>query len=85
MLQLTLPLCINPQKSTALLIPSKPNLQINSSSVLYNNEKTSVCESAKYVGAQIDSDLNFMSHIQLLHNKLSRAVGIMFKVKIFFS
>ena len=72
MLQLTLPLCINPQKSTALLIPSKPNLQIYSSGVLYNNEKISVCKSAKFLGVQIDSDLNFKSHIQLLHNKLSR-------------
>ena len=77
-------LCINPQKSTALLIPSKPNLQINSSGILYNNEKINVCKSAKYVGVQIDDDLNFKSHIQLLHNKLSRAVGIMFKVKNFF-
>ena len=77
-------LCIKPQKSTALLIPSKPDLQINSSGILYNNEKISVCKSAKYLGVQIDSDLNFKSLIQLLHNKLSRAVGIMFKVKNFF-
>ena len=77
-------LCINPQKSTVVLIPSKPNLQINSCGILYNNEKISVCKSAKYLGVQIDSDLNFKSHIQLPHNKLSRAVGIMFKVKFFF-
>ena len=75
---------IFPQKSTALLIPSKHNLQINSSGILYYNEKINVCKSAKYLGVQIDNDLNFKSHIQLLHNKLSRAVGIMFKVNIFF-
>ena len=56
-------LCINPQKSIALLIPSKPNLQINSSGILYNNEKISVCKLAKYLGVQIDNDLNFKSHI----------------------
>ena len=77
-------LCINPQKSTALLIPSKPNLQVNSNGSLYNNEKNSVCKSAKYLGVQIDTDLNFKCHVQLLHNKLSRSVGIMFKVKILF-
>ena len=77
-------LCINPQKSASLLIPSKSNPQINSNGILCNNEKISVCKSAKYLGVQIDSDLNFKSHIQLLHNKLSRSVGIMFKVKIFF-
>ena len=73
-------LCINPQKSTALLIPSKPNLQINSSGILCNNEKISVCKSAKYLGVQIDSDLNFKSHIQLLHNILIPFVS--FKTKL---
>ena len=77
-------LCINPQKSTALFIPSKPNLQINSSGILYNNEKINVRKSAKYLRVQIDNDLNVKSHMQLFHNKLSRAVGIMFKVKNFF-
>ena len=52
--------------------------------ILYNNEKINVSKSAKYLGVQIDNDFNFKSHIQLLHNKLSRAVGIMFKVKNFF-
>ena len=47
--------------------------------------KTSVvCKSAKYLGVQIHSDLNFKSHIQLLHYKLSRSVVIMYKVKQLF-
>ena len=36
-------LCINAQKSTALLIPSKRN----SNGILNNNEKISVCKAAK--------------------------------------
>ena len=76
-------LCINAKKSTALLIPSNSKLQIQNKDILYNDAKISVCKSAKYLGVQIDSDLNFKSHIQLLYNKLSRSVGIMFKVKKF--
>ena len=78
-------LCIDAQKSTALLIPSKSNLKIHKNDILPNGAKISVCKSAKYLGVHIDRDLNFKHHIQLLHNKLSRTVGILYKVKTFVS
>ena len=73
--------CINAQKSTALLIPSKSNLKIRNNNILYNGAKISVSKSAKYLGVHIDRDLNFKHH--LLHNKLFRSVGILFTVKTF--
>ena len=76
-------LCINAQKSTALLIPSKFNLKIHDNDMLYYGAKISVCKSAKYPGVYIDRDLNFKYHIQLLHNKLSCTVGILHQVKTF--
>ena len=43
-----------------------------------------VYKSAKYLGVHIDRDLSFKHHIQLLHNKLSRTVGILYKNKKIF-
>ena len=74
---------INAQKSTALFIPSKTNKHIHNIDVLYNGAKINVCKSAKYLGVHIDRDLSFKPHTQILQNKLSRSLGIMFKVKTF--
>ena len=74
---------INAQKSTALLKPSKTNKHIHNVDVLYNGAKINVCKSVKYLGVHIDRDLSFKLHIQILQNKLSRSLGIMFKVKTF--
>ena len=77
-------LCTNTQKSSALLIPPKSNAQINYQSIFFDGALINTDKSAKYLGIQIDSDLTFKSHIQNLHTKLSRTLGIMFKVKRFF-
>ena len=69
---------INAQKSTALLIPSKTNKHIHNIEVLYNGAKINVCKLVKYLGVHIDRDLCFKPHIQILQNKLSRSLGIMF-------
>ena len=74
---------INAQKSTALFIPSKTNKHIHNIDVLYNGAKINVCKLVKYLGVHIDRDLSFKPHIQILQNKLSRSLGIMFKVKTF--
>ena len=74
---------INTQKSTALLIPSKTNKHIHNNKRFYNGDKINVCKSVKYLGVYIDRDLSFKPHIQILQNKLSRSLGIMFKVKTF--
>ena len=50
---------------------------------MYNGAKIGVCKSEKYLSVHIDRDLNFKHHILLLHNKLSRTVGIFTKVKTF--
>ena len=77
-------LCINTQKSSALLIPLKSNAQVNYQFIFFDGALINTDKSAKYLGIQIDSDLTFKSHIQNLHTKLSRTLGIMFKVKRFF-
>ena len=74
---------INSQKSTALFIPSKTNKHIHNIDVLYNGAKINVCKSAKYLGVHIDRDLSFKPQIQILQNKLSRSLGIIFKAKTF--
>ena len=77
-------LCINTPKSSALLIPPKSDAQINYQSIIFDGALINTDKFAKHLGIQIDSDLTFKSNIANLHSKLSRSLGIMFKVKRFF-
>ena len=77
-------LCINAQKSSALLISPKSNAQINYQPGFYNSTIITSDKSVKYLGIQIDNDLTLKSHIQNLHTKHSRSLGIMFKAKKIF-
>ena len=69
--------------TTALLIPSKSNQIIRNNDILYNGSKNSACKSAKYLSVHTNRDLNSKHHIQLLHNKLPRTVGLLYKDKTF--
>ena len=76
-------LTVNPSKSNALIIPPKLNkhppmidLSLNNSSILIGN-------SAKYLGVTIDSLLKFDKHISSIEHKISRAVGIISKLRHF--
>ena len=74
-------LTVNPLKSHALVvppalseIPSAVNFQMNSC-------KIQVSDCVRYLGVLIDSKLLFKQHISMISTKLSRAVGIMYKLK----
>ena len=76
-------LTINPTKSQVLII--LPNLKANfeNFSVNINNVSVSANEYAKYLGVLIDSKLNYNFQIKAVELKLSRAVGIITKLKYF--
>ena len=52
--------------------------------VAINSTPIEVVKEAKYLGLVIDNKLTFGSHIEYLESKLSRAVGIISKLKHFF-
>ena len=77
-------LTVNPSKSTVLIIPPKKTTPIPHVNIVYNNNKICVQESVKYLGVVINHRLNFLKHIKSIHAKISRSVGIMYKLKIFY-
>lgn len=76
-------LCINAQKSKALIISPKPNNNNQNNNIIlqYEHSKINITKTAKYLGVIIDDEIKFKPHIQLLKSKLSRALGMMYKVK----
>ena len=49
--------------------------------VLLNGTTVPLSNSVKYLGVTLDSKLTFDSHIKVLETNLSKAVGIIFKLK----
>ena len=74
-------LTINPSKSTAILISPKLNTQITNVNFAIDNSPITISETAKYLGVTIDSKLNFQNHIKIIESKLSRGVGILYRLK----
>ena len=74
-------LTINPSKSTAILISPKPNTLITNANITINNSSITISKTAKYLGVMIDSKLNFQNHIKIIESKLSRGIGILYRLK----
>ena len=74
-------LTINPSKSTAILISPKLNTQITNVNITIDNSPITISETAKYLGVMIDSKLNFQNHLKIIESKLSRGVGILYRLK----
>ena len=74
---------INPQKSSALIISPKSNdkASYQNLTILFDGFKINLPKSVKYLGVQIDDNLTFKTHINFHYSKLSRTLGVMFKVK----
>ena len=76
---------INPSKSNYLVIPQKLNTPIPKMCITINNSILSTGENAKYLVLNIDPHLNFLTNIKSIEHKISRSIGIMYKLKPFFS
>ena len=74
-------LTINPSKSTAILISANLNTQITNVNITIDNSSITISETAKYLGVMIDSKLNFQNHLKIIESKLSRGVGILYRLK----
>ena len=82
-------LTLNLKKSNAIIINpknspigTKPNTVSIHQLVL---PSLSTVTAAKYLGVVLDDRLSFKTHINILINKLSRAVRVLSKVKLFFN
>jgi len=77
---------INPQKSTTIIISPKSNKPVCTQglTIFYDGPVIENSKSVKYLGV-FDDDLLFKTRIQLLHNKFSHSLGMLFRVKSFLS
>ena len=74
-------LTVNPSKSNFLIIPAKLNKPFPQTNVFLNNISIPQCISIKYLGLTIDMNLNFDFYISNITYKISRTVGIIFKIR----
>ena len=74
-------LTINPSKSQLLVISPRMNELETDFDVLLNGITVPLSNSVKYLGVTLDSKLTFESHIKILETNLSKAVGIICKLK----
>ena len=74
-------LTVNPTKSKLIVVNPKlraPQMQF---SLLYDDTCIGNDKSLKYIGVELDQELNFLPHLTKIENKLSQNVGIITKLK----
>ena len=72
---------INPNKCRCMIIPSNSKDTISHFTTKINNSIIHSSKTVKYLGVKIDSKLSFALHIKYLETKLSRASGIISRLK----
>ena len=75
---------INPNKSAIVTLPPKLGSPFPELSIYYNNALIEMCASSKYLGINLDTKLDFKSHIANIETKISRSVGILSKLRFLF-
>ena len=73
---------INYEKSKIVVFSFRKNIHIGS--VQIGNDLIDQVSSTKFLGLVIDEHLNFRNHVNSLCSRLSRNVGILFKLKEYF-
>ena len=74
-------LTINPPKCHILAISPKSNKNVADFFIELNGTVISAENSFKYLGINLNLNLNFRKHIEVIENKLSRSLAILFKLK----
>ena len=74
-------LIINPQKCHILAITPKSNKNVTDFFIKLDGAVICAENSVKYLGINLDLNLNFRKRIEVIESKLSRSLAIMFKLK----
>jgi len=75
-------LSINAEKSNIMLITNRDR-PTTIQPIFLNNKIVSFCNEVKFLGLIVDSKLKFTSHILAISNKISRNLGIFYKIRHF--
>ena len=73
-------LTLNVNKTVSLYFSNKKTLNIDQQIVL-GGEIVKNVDSAKFLGVYLDSNLNFVPHIKYICGKISKHLGILFKIR----
>ena len=76
-------LTLNSSKSNAMLINSKLRDKRKFGNIKTKKSEICITSTVKYLGIYIDEELNFKYHITSIVAKISRGVGILYKIKNF--
>ena len=63
------------------MIHSFRNLDLNSLNITLNNNRLENLTQAKYLGVILDPHLKYKYHIEYIAKKISKSIGILFKLK----
>ena len=72
-------LTINIAKTNCLLIPNKDN--IPPGSIVLDNQELDIVHCVKFLGVLIDDKLKFGKHIQYICGKISKSIGVLYRVR----
>ena len=75
---------INPEKSEAIIMPSKLSATKTDLSITYNDSPINCMITSKYLGVKLDFKLNCKYDITLVENKAARLIKILSKLCILF-
>jgi hypothetical protein len=73
-------LSLNVEKTYSMLFSNRLQ-NLNNNPIIFNGKEVAFCSDYKFLGIQIDNSLKFNLHIQYICNKLSKSVGILYKLK----
>ena len=72
---------INCSKSKFMLFSYRKNFSLHS--IAFGNNIISVTNSIKFLGIEIDSNLNFRNHVNNISKKVSRVIGLLYRLNKF--
>ena len=72
---------INPQKCHILATSTKLNKNVTDFVIKLDGTNISAENSVRYLGINLDLNLNFRKHIEVIKNKLSKSWAILFELK----
>ena len=78
-------LSLNSDKTAALIFTHRRINEITSDCLFVNGTNINVLECVKFLGINLDNRLKYKNHINVICTKLSKVVGILYKLKEYLS
>ena len=74
-------LIVSKHKCCYMIVKPKPRMEIGETELFMGNDKMQKVDSLKFLGIQIDENLNFDKHIEKVKSKLRSGIGALIRVK----